>query len=213
VSRSAETCCPHPIRNPQSPIRNPKESLVLTVRLTLNRFILLGLAVLALAALTACGGESAPPAATATPVGAIPATATPRPLPASPPTVATDQMPSQPQLTGGPAQVPQPQVTTGAGQVPQPQLTGGPAQVPQPQVTGSPAVVTPGAVDPDEPPRISLQDLQQVLTQPDTLLVDVRTAGSYAERHIPGAVSFPFSTIDQHIQDVPRDKFIVAYCQ
>jgi hypothetical protein len=173
----------------------------LTVRLTLNRFILLGLAVLALAALTACGGESAPPAATATPVGAIPATATPRPLPASPPTVATDQMPSQPQLTGGPAQVPQPQVTTGAG------------QVPQPQVTGSPALVTPGAVDPDDPPRISLQELQQLLTQPDTLLVDVRTAGSYAERHIPGAVSFPFSTIDQHIQDVPRDKFIVAYCQ
>jgi hypothetical protein len=197
----------------------------LTVRLTLNRFILLGLAVLALAALTACGPENAPPQATPTPVGVVPATATPRPLPASPPTAATDQMPALPQLTGGPAQVPQPQVTTGAGQVPpaqptggagqvpQPQLTGGPAQVPQPQVTGSPAVVTPGAVDPDEPPRISLQVLQQVLTQPDTLLVDVRTAGSYAERHIPGAVSYPFSTIDQHIQDVPRDKFIVAYCQ
>ncbi len=184
----------------------------MTIRLTLNRFRLLAVLALALAALTACGPESAPPQATPTPVGAAP-TATPRPLPASPPTVSSDQMPPQPQLTGPAGQVPQPQLTGGPGQVPQAQPTGGAGQVPQPQITGSPALVTPGAVDPNEPPRISLQDLQQLLTQPDTLLVDVRTAASYEERHIKGAVSYPFPTIEQHIQDVPRDKFIVAYCQ
>lgn len=182
----------------------------MTLRLTLNRFTLL-LAALALAALAACGPESAPQQATPTAVGAAP-TATAPALPASPPTVSTDQVP-QPQLTGGPGQVPQPQLTGPAGQVPPAQPTGGAGQVPQPQVTGSPALVTPGAVDPDEPPRISLQELQQLLTQPDTLLVDVRTAASYQERHINGAVSIPFPTLEQHIQDVPRDKFIVAYCQ
>ena len=179
----------------------------MTLRFIRHRLlILLGLAAL-LATLAACDTTSnAPPATTPIPPAATTAPATPATgaptaaLPASPPTAVTDQ-------------VPQAVPTGGAGQVPQAVPTGGANQVPQAVPTGSPALVTPGAVDPEEPPRISLDDLQQLLTKPDTLLVDVRTEASYQERHIKGAVSFPFPTIEEHIQDVPKDKFIVAYCQ
>lgn len=183
----------------------------MTDRFAHPRLLLLAVLSLLLLALTACDSASnatttpiAPAATegTATPRFALPNLATPdATLPASPPTQSTDALPPAAQLTGP------------AGQVAQPQLTGPAGQVPPPQPTGSPVLITPGAVDPDEPPRISLEELQQLLTKPDTLLVDVRSASSFADRHIKGAINYPFATIDTHIQDVPRDKFIVAYCQ
>ena len=166
--------------------------------------------LLALAALTACNSQSTSNA-TVTPIGPTAAgTATPR---TAPPDLATPGAPlpaSPPTQTGG--QVPQ-AVPTGAGQVPVPQLTGPAGQVPLPQPTGSPVLITPGAVDPDNPPRVTIQDLQELLKSSDTLLVDVRSASNYEERHIKGAVSFPFTTIDLHVKDVPHDRLIVAYCQ
>jgi hypothetical protein len=182
----------------------------LTLRFAHTRFILLAVLALALAALTACDTQSTSNA-TATPIGpTAAATATPRTAPPDLGTPGATLPASPPTQTGG--QVPQ-AVPTGAGQVPQPQLTGPAGQVPPPQPTGSPVLITPGAVDPDAPPRVTIQELQELLKNSDTLLVDVRSAGNFQERHIKGAVSYPFTTIDLHVKDVPRDKFIVAYCQ
>jgi hypothetical protein len=182
----------------------------LTLRFAHTRFILPALLLLALAVLTACDSQSTSNA-TVTPIGpTVAGTATPRPAPPDLATPGATLPASPPTQTGG--QVPQ-AVPTGAGQVPQPQLTGPAGQVPLPQPTGSPVLVTPGAVDPDNPPRVTLQELQELLKSSDTLLVDVRSAGNYEERHIKGAVSFPFTTIDLHVKDVPRDKLIIAYCQ
>lgn len=181
----------------------------MTLRFAHTRLLLLALLGLALVALTGCDLQATSDA-TATPISANPAgTATPRPAPPDLGTPGATLPASPPTQTG--AQVPQ-AVPTG-GQVPQPQLTGPAGQVPQAQPTGSPVLITPGAVDPDNPPRVTIQELQELLKSSDTLLVDVRSASSFEERHIKGAVSYPFTTIDLHVQDVPHDRLIVAYCQ
>ncbi len=174
----------------------------MTLRFATTRLLGVAVLTLLLVALAACDSSSAPAQTAPTPIGANPTATTisRAAVPASLPTTSADQVP---QAIG----------TAGAGQVPQAQPTGGAAQVPQPVVTGSPVLITPGAVDPDEPPRISLEELQALLLKPDTLLVDVRSQMGYEEGHIKGAVSYPFPTIEQHINDVPKDKLIVAYCQ
>ncbi len=46
------------------------------------------------------------------------------------------------------------------------------------------------------------------------LLLDVRSPGEFAERHIDGAVNIPVESLNQRIAEVgPKDRDVVVYCR
>ena len=47
---------------------------------------------------------------------------------------------------------------------------------------------------------------------PDLLILDVRGADSWAEGHLPGAVSLPLPELAGKLASLPKDKTIVTYC-
>ena len=44
-------------------------------------------------------------------------------------------------------------------------------------------------------------------------LVDVRPAGEFEAGHIEGARSIPLEELEQHLEDLPSDREVVAYCR
>jgi len=61
--------------------------------------------------------------------------------------------------------------------------------------------------------QISMADLRQRLQSGDVVLIDVRPAVEYAVGHIPGALSAPLSNLEQHLDELPPDLPVVAYCR
>ena len=65
----------------------------------------------------------------------------------------------------------------------------------------------------DDVPRISAQELKNRLDRGDEILVvDARSAGEYAERHVEGAISVPLGELESRLDEFPRDQEIVFYC-
>jgi len=60
---------------------------------------------------------------------------------------------------------------------------------------------------------VSLKELQQRIDNNEVLVLDVRPNEEYEEGHIPGAISIPTGQLEQRIEDLPKDKQIVAYCR
>ena len=64
--------------------------------------------------------------------------------------------------------------------------------------------------------QISMQQaLQMMEEQKDYLIVDVRTAGEYAEGHIPGAVNVANETIAEEAETAlpDKDQMLFVYCR
>ncbi|MEU8248674.1 metalloregulator ArsR/SmtB family transcription factor [Nonomuraea sp. NPDC048916] len=59
---------------------------------------------------------------------------------------------------------------------------------------------------------VTADELAARLTDPGTIVIDVRSAAAYAEGHVPGAISVPLATLQDHLDDLPHDVEIVAYC-
>jgi membrane protein DedA with SNARE-associated domain/rhodanese-related sulfurtransferase len=61
--------------------------------------------------------------------------------------------------------------------------------------------------------RITVEELRVLIEggQPPAI-VDVRTSGSFAARHIPGALRMTLEEIDHRLAALPRDGEIVLYC-
>jgi len=47
----------------------------------------------------------------------------------------------------------------------------------------------------------------------ETMVIDVRPSGEYRAGHIPGAVNIPVGELPRHLESLPRDQEIVAYCR
>ncbi|MEB3196436.1 MAG: rhodanese-like domain-containing protein [Candidatus Sericytochromatia bacterium] len=64
-----------------------------------------------------------------------------------------------------------------------------------------------------EPATIGTTELHQKRQSvQDWLIVDVRSREAFDMEHLPGAISVPYSQIDQRLKDLPRDRQIVLYC-
>ncbi len=47
----------------------------------------------------------------------------------------------------------------------------------------------------------------------EVTLIDVRPREEYEAGHLPGAISVPLEELDEHIEDLPSDQTIAAYCR
>jgi predicted sulfurtransferase len=72
--------------------------------------------------------------------------------------------------------------------------------------TPSPAPPTDGAR------RISVKELHDLYEKGNVLIIDTRAESAYKDEHIKGSISMPTGTVLARVDELPRDKMIVAYC-
>lgn len=60
--------------------------------------------------------------------------------------------------------------------------------------------------------RVSLTDAKTALDANSAVFVDVRDAGSYAEGHVPGALSIPFAYLEDRLGELDKADWIITYC-
>ena len=61
--------------------------------------------------------------------------------------------------------------------------------------------------------HVSRDQLERSLTSDDVVLIDVRPKIEFENGHIPGALSLPVEDLRQRLQQLPKDKRIIAYCR
>lgn len=64
----------------------------------------------------------------------------------------------------------------------------------------------------DEPP-VTHDVLQHLIQRGEAVLIDVRPPIEYESGHLPGAVSLPVDQLPARLDELPRDRPIVAYCR
>ena len=55
--------------------------------------------------------------------------------------------------------------------------------------------------------------LDSLSEREDLVFLDVRPEDEYESGHIPNAISIPIQELEMKINDIPKDKLIVAYCR
>lgn len=64
----------------------------------------------------------------------------------------------------------------------------------------------------DNARRITAAELHELWQKGDVVVIDTRAESAYKDEHIKGAISMPTGTVLSRIDELPRDKMIVAYC-
>ena len=79
------------------------------------------------------------------------------------------------------------------------------------QEEGFPVIIEEGAVSAIE--FITVDEAYEVfLNNKDYIFVDVRTGSEYKSSHIEDAINIPVSEIEERLDEIPKDKSIIAYC-
>lgn len=66
-------------------------------------------------------------------------------------------------------------------------------------------------INPEDVPRISVDELILLQSKKAVFIIDARTKDSYTEK-IVGAAQIPFDEIESRLKEIPHDKEIVTYC-
>ena len=63
-------------------------------------------------------------------------------------------------------------------------------------------------------PRISVEDAKAAVDNDGAVIVDVRSAESFAAGHVAGAISIPLLNFESNPADIPleKDQWIITYC-
>jgi 3-mercaptopyruvate sulfurtransferase SseA len=64
----------------------------------------------------------------------------------------------------------------------------------------------------DSAKRITADELHKLWSNNQVLIIDTRAESAYQTEHVKGSISMPTGTVLQRIDELPRDKMIVAYC-
>ena len=64
----------------------------------------------------------------------------------------------------------------------------------------------------DNARRISAEDLHKLWEKNDVLIIDTRAESAYKAEHIKGSISMPTGTVLDHLNELPKNKLIAAYC-
>ena len=62
-------------------------------------------------------------------------------------------------------------------------------------------------------PELPRDRLEQLVDGGQGLLIDVRPEDEYRHGHLPGAVSVPLDELPRRVDELPRDRPIIAYCR
>lgn len=65
---------------------------------------------------------------------------------------------------------------------------------------------------PDGVRRMTVVELQNLVSKGEAFIVDVRSEASYKQGHIKGARLIPTNQVLERADELPRDKVIVTYC-
>jgi 3-mercaptopyruvate sulfurtransferase SseA len=76
----------------------------------------------------------------------------------------------------------------------------------------SPTPQQPAPPPADNARRISAEELHKLWEKGDVLIIDTRAESAYKDEHIKGSISMPTGTVLARIDELPRNKMIVAYC-
>lgn len=60
--------------------------------------------------------------------------------------------------------------------------------------------------------RVTLEDAKGALDAGAAVFVDVRDPSSYAASHIPGALSMPLDELEQRLDELDPQAWIITYC-
>lgn len=60
--------------------------------------------------------------------------------------------------------------------------------------------------------ELSTEEVEQMRSHPDVVLVDVRDANAYETAHIPQAIALSDKNIKEFIQNTDKKKPIICYC-
>lgn len=74
---------------------------------------------------------------------------------------------------------------------------------------GSPTPQPPSA---DNARRIKAAELHELWEKGDVVIIDTRSEGAYKDEHIKGAILMTAGTVLSHLEELPKNKMIVAYC-
>lgn len=78
--------------------------------------------------------------------------------------------------------------------------------------TASTGAAQPPTIYPDGVRRITVQELQALMSRDEAFIVDVRTEDAYKTGHIKGAKLIPVGETANRVNELPKDKLIVTYC-
>jgi predicted sulfurtransferase len=76
----------------------------------------------------------------------------------------------------------------------------------------SPQAATPAPPPADNARRITAAELYKLWEKNEVVIIDTRPEPTYKQEHIKGALSMPSGTVLGHINELPKDKLIAAYC-
>jgi predicted sulfurtransferase len=60
--------------------------------------------------------------------------------------------------------------------------------------------------------RITAEELHKLWEKDEVLIIDTRAESAYKQEHIKKSISMPTGTVLQRVDELPRNKMIVAYC-
>ncbi len=61
-------------------------------------------------------------------------------------------------------------------------------------------------------PTATVKDLSAALADRSAVILDMRNLTEYEEIHLPGALHIPLGYLPRHLDEIPRDKPIIAHC-
>lgn len=65
---------------------------------------------------------------------------------------------------------------------------------------------------PDKAPRITVLEARAAMEKGDAFFIDTRGAEAYKKEHIRGAINMPYGDAKSPIDQLPKDKLLIAYC-
>jgi predicted sulfurtransferase len=74
----------------------------------------------------------------------------------------------------------------------------------------APALVR--AAGPADAPRVAAEEVVKMAARGEVVLVDTRGKADYDFEHAQGAINIPMAEFESRIGELPRDKYIAAYC-
>jgi rhodanese-related sulfurtransferase/DNA-binding CsgD family transcriptional regulator len=66
---------------------------------------------------------------------------------------------------------------------------------------------------PDELAPVGRKELLAQAKRGEVVVLDVRPESEFAASHLPFALSMPLAELHKHLDEIPRDKPVVAYCR